>query len=182
MPLFAYAILAVGTILWVAPYPLVRTKRKGSQSLGRRARWGVALQAIGYTLLWQGSFWMRSPALWQTIASSLLFVAACALSWTGAFALGRQHRVDAALNADHKLIRSGPYRFVRHPIYASMLCVVAGTGILIAPLYLLAPGLAVFLAGTVIRMRVEDALLAARFGDDFRQYRRTVPQLIPYAW
>jgi protein-S-isoprenylcysteine O-methyltransferase Ste14 len=172
-------IVAAGTILWCAPFLLVRSKRQGLLTLDRRARWGVALKGIAYTLLWQGSFWTRSIAAWQTLLSVWLFVAACALSWTAAFALGRQLRVDAALAADHALIRSGPYRFVRHPIYTSMLGVLLGTGVLVAPWYLLLAGVVLFLAGAAIRIQAEDALLESRFGDEFRDYQRTVPGFIP---
>jgi len=40
--------------------------------------------------------------------------------------------------------------------------------------------MAIFLAGTAIRIRTEDALLESRFGDEFRAYRRTVPRFIPF--
>lgn len=179
MPVYAYVILAAGAVAWAVPFVIVRSKQKGSLTLDRRARWGVALQGIGYTLLWQGQFWTRSPAFWRTGLSILLFASAIALSWSASFALGRQLRVDAALGADHKLIRSGPYRLVRHPIYTSMLCVLTATGILVASWYLLLPGLLLFVTGTEIRMRVEEALLESRFGDDFRSYRRAVPRLLP---
>ncbi|HTT66382.1 MAG TPA: isoprenylcysteine carboxylmethyltransferase family protein [Bryobacteraceae bacterium] len=181
MPLYAYAIIIAGTLLWALPFPLVRSRHahKGALIPDRRARWGVALQGIGYTLLWQGAFWTRSPALWQTGTSIVLLAVAGVLSWSAAVVLGRQLRVDAALTADHQLVRSGPYRAVRHPIYTSMLGVLLGTGILIAPWYLLLAGLAVFLSGTEIRMRVEDALLESRFGEEFRNYRRAVRGLIP---
>jgi protein-S-isoprenylcysteine O-methyltransferase Ste14 len=179
MQAFDYGIVAVGTILWCVPFLLVRRKRQGSLTLDRRARWGVALKGIGYSLLWQVSFWTRSPALWQTVLSVLLLTAACVLSWTATFALGRQLRVDAALAADHALIRSGPYRLVRHPIYTSMLALFLGTGVLIATWYLLMAGLALFLAGAAIRIRAEDALLESRFGNEFRDYKNTVPSFIP---
>lgn len=175
-----YAILAGGTVLWFVPFLLVRRPYKGTLTRDRRARWGLLLECAGYTLLWQGSFWTRSPALWQTALATAFLASAGLLSWMATFALGRQLRIDAALAADHRLIRSGPYGLVRHPIYTSMLGVLVGTGILVAPWYLLAPGLALFLLGTEIRVRVEEALLESRFGDEFRQYRRTVPALIPF--
>jgi len=180
MPLHAYLIIAVGTVLWALSFPFARSKNKGALTLDRRARWGVALQAIGYTALWQGHFWTRSLSPWQTYASALLFLAACALSWTAALALGTQFRVDAAVIAGHRLVRSGPYGIVRHPIYTSMLAVLLGTGILIAPWYLLLPGIGLFLIGTGIRIRVEDALLEASFGEEFQQYRRSVKGFIPF--
>jgi protein-S-isoprenylcysteine O-methyltransferase Ste14 len=180
MTAFHYAILAAGPVLWFFPFLLVRRKFKGASTLDRRARWGVALEGLGYTVLWQGPFWTRSLEAWQTALALALFAVACAISWTSAFALGRQHRVDAALESDHRLIRSGPYRLVRHPIYTSMIAVLVGTGILIAPWYLMAPALTFFLLGTAIRVRVEDRLLESRFGEEFRQYRRTVPAFIPF--
>ncbi len=69
---------------------------------------------------------------------------------------------------------------VRHPIYTSMLGVLVGTGILIAPWYLIAPALALFLLGTAIRVQVEDSLLESRFGEEFREYRHAVPAFIPF--
>jgi protein-S-isoprenylcysteine O-methyltransferase Ste14 len=169
-----YGIVAVGTVLWCLPFLLVRSKSRGSLTQDRRARWGIALKCAAYTLLWQGRFWERTPALRQTLVAAILFAVACALSWSAAFALGRQLRLDAALSADHELVRSGPYRLVRHPIYTSMLGVLVGTGVLIAPWYLLAPAIVLFLIGAAIRIRVEDALLESRFGEQFRTYRLAV--------
>ena len=91
------------------------------------------------------------------------------LSWTSARTLGRQWRFDAGLNADHQLVQSGAYRFVRHPIYASMLCMLLGTGLLVTPARLVADfSSCSFLLGVEIRIRIEDALLASRFGEEFR--------------
>jgi len=63
-----------------------------------------------------------------------------------------------------------------------MLCIVLGTGFLIAPLPLLLISVLLFIVGTEIRVRVEDTLLASRFGADFELYRRTVPAYVPLGW
>lgn len=179
MPVYGYVILAAGTLLWFAPFPLTKWNFKSAAAIDRRARWGIALEAIGYSLLWQGQFWARPLAEWRVVVSILFFATACLSSWTGARALGRHLRLDAALNTDHELIRSGPYRIIRHPIYTSMLCVLLGTGFLIASWPLLIAGIFVFTAGTEIRVRIEDRLLASRFGDEFLNYRRAVRAYIP---
>ena len=179
LPIYTYGMIAAGTTLWAAPFPLQRSKQKRWLKLDPRARWGVALEGIGYTLLWQGKFWMRSLASWQTALAMLLFATACVLSWSAAFALGQQLRVDAVVIHDHRLIRSGPYRIVRHPIYASMLCVLVATGTLIAPLYLSIAALSLFLIGTEIRIFAEEKLLESQFGDEFRNYRSAVKGLVP---
>lgn len=89
-------------------------------------------------------------------------------------------RLDAALGADHELVRRGPYRFLRHPIYASMLCVEMGTGFMISPGLLFAGAILVFLAGTEIRVRIEDRLLASRFGEEFLRYQGAVRAYVPF--
>ena len=107
---------------------------------------------------------------------------AAVTSWTASIALGRYLRVDAALDTEHELIRSGPYRWVRNPVYTSMLCVHIATALLITPLWLFIIALAVFFTGTSIRIRAEEKLLAARFGEQFAQYRRSASRLIPFVF
>jgi protein-S-isoprenylcysteine O-methyltransferase Ste14 len=179
LPAYVYVIVIVASIVWAIPFPLFRSRVTGSLSIDRRARWGMLLQCAGYALLWQGPFWTRSPERWQVILAVLLLTTACLIFWTAAKTLGRQLRAEAALHSGHELVRSGLYRFVRHPIYASMLCLVAGTGVLMSSLPFFVAALIVFLTGTEIRMRLEDGLLAAHFGEEFREYQRDVPRLIP---
>lgn len=138
------------------------------------------LQGIAYSLLWQSKFWERSPEPWRMALSVLFFALAGLFSWSGARALGRQWRFDAGLSADHELVRSGVYRVVRHPIYTSMLFVLLGTGFIFTPLPMLVVAVLVFIIGTEIRVRIEDGLLASRFGAEFHQYRRSVPAYLPF--
>jgi protein-S-isoprenylcysteine O-methyltransferase Ste14 len=180
MPTYAYAILVAGWFLWLAPFLRAKQSEKPPKQVDRRARWGILLVAIAYSLLWQGHFWERSTQPWQVSLSVVLFVLASLLSWTGSRALGRQWRIDAGLSADHELVMSGPYRLVRHPIYTSLLCVLLGTGFLITPWRLLLPAIFLFVIGTEIRVRVEDNLLASQFGERFTEYKKRVPAYIPF--
>jgi len=180
MPTYAYCLLAIGWLSWTMPFFLIKRSGAVTQRIDRRARWGIVLQAVGYSLLWQNPFWERSPGAGRVAASVVFLALASVLSWSGARALGRHWRFDAGLNRDHELVRSGPYRVVRHPIYASLLCMLVGTGLLITPWTMLLPSMALFVAGTEIRIRVEDRLLASSFGDQFAQYRRTTPAYVPF--
>ena len=180
MPLYGYTIVFVGLVLWLTPFVRTGWSRSATQSVDRRSRWGLALELVGYTLMLQSRFWAVSPELWRVMASLLCFVLAIALSWTATRALGREHlRFDAAIGAEHDLVQRGPYRLVRHPIYTSMLCVLWGIGFMTASPALFVVATLVFLVGTEIRVRVEDRLLAARFGEQFEQYRRSTPAYLP---
>ena len=180
MSVYVYIILAVGWILWLLPFPLRGWDWSAPAKRDNRWRWGLLLQVISYSLLWQGQFWMRSPALWQVTLAVLCFLFASLLSWTSTRALGKHLRFDAALSHDHQLVRSGPYGMIRHPIYTSMLCILLGTGVLLTPPLLFLVALIVFLLGTEIRVRAEDGLLASRFGDEFLRYRQTVSAYVPF--
>jgi protein-S-isoprenylcysteine O-methyltransferase Ste14 len=172
-------LICIGSVVWAAPYPLLRSRKRGTSSVDRTARWGVLAQCIGYSVLWQGRFWLKSPSTLLVVAAVMCFAIGDVLSWWSALALGKNFRVDAAVDAAHTLVRSGPYRFVRHPIYVSMLFILVATGILIAPWYLLCVGALLFLAGTAIRVHTEDRLLGSRFGNTFPDYRDQVPALVP---
>jgi protein-S-isoprenylcysteine O-methyltransferase Ste14 len=180
MPAHAYAILATGWLIWLMPFFLVKRNSGKPEKLDRRARWGIVLEGLAYSFLWQSKFWARAPEDWRTAVSVFFFVLAGLLSWTGARALGRQWRIDAGLNPDHELVRSGVYRVVRHPIYTSMICLLLGTGFMITPLPMLLLSTLLFTIGTEIRVRIEDGLLASRFGDQFRDYQCRVSAYIPF--
>jgi protein-S-isoprenylcysteine O-methyltransferase Ste14 len=180
MNAYPYLLLALGTALWVTPFCFSRSKGQVLVKIEKRARGGVLLQCLGYSILWQSHFWEQSPEPWRTAIALCLFILACLISWTAARSLGRQFRFDAAIDSAHMLVRSGPYRVVRHPIYTSMFCVLLATGLIVSPVKLLLASIAVFGVGTFIRMRIEDRLLEAQFGAEFVEYQQRVPGFLPF--
>jgi len=167
-------------VLWFTPFLISKWNFQTPVKRDNRARWGMLTEFLSYVIIWQSPFWARTPGVWRASVSILLLTLAVLLSWTSVRALGRHLRLDAALSTDHQLVRSGPYRFVRHPIYTSMLCVLLGTGFMISPVWLLLVALSVFIAGTEIRVRIEDSLLASRFGAEFEAFRRSVSAYVPF--
>jgi protein-S-isoprenylcysteine O-methyltransferase Ste14 len=133
MPLYAYAVLLAGWLIWMAPFVFQKRSKQKAQQLDRRARWGIVLVAVAFALLWQAQFWEQSLPYWRLAVAVVFFAAASVLSWTARRALGRHWRIDAGLDASHTLVTGGPYRFVRHPIYTSMLCLMLGMGMILTP-------------------------------------------------
>lgn len=120
------------------------------------------------------------PALWRILASMAIAPLGGILAWTAVKHLGRQFRVRAGLYVDHQLVRTGPYSVVRHPIYSSVLAMLLGTALLFTTWPWALAALALFVVGTEIRVRVEDNLLASRFGKEFEAYQRAVPAYLPF--
>jgi protein-S-isoprenylcysteine O-methyltransferase Ste14 len=140
----------------------------------------MLLQFVAFSLLWQGHFWTRSLTLWRIALALVLFAVAALLSWTSSRALSGHLRADAALGAEHKLVRSGPYALVRNPIYTSMILVLCAVAVVITGWKLFLAAIVVFVIGTEIRVRTEEQLLASRFGEEFQAYKRGVPAYLPF--
>jgi protein-S-isoprenylcysteine O-methyltransferase Ste14 len=102
------------------------------------------------------------------------------LTWS-AVVLGRFMMHEAAVREDHALIRNGPYRFIRHPVYAGYLALLLGSGVasLNICLWLLWP---VSLIGILIQAASEEQLLGQRFGQEYERYVRRTGRLVPRFW
>jgi protein-S-isoprenylcysteine O-methyltransferase Ste14 len=86
---------------------------------------------------------------------------------------------DVTFKQGHELIRSGPYRFVRHPIYTGILTMCLGTAIEVGQLrgWLAVP----FMATTFwIKLRQEERLLLRHFPGDYPAYQKQVKALVPF--
>lgn len=79
----------------------------------------------------------------------------------------------------HELIRAGPYRFVRHPIYTGILAMLLGAAIAIGRLSSWL-GLGLMLAGFWIKLKQEERLMMRHFPDQYPAYRREVKALVPW--
>jgi|SRR5215813_13702980 len=182
MPVYIYGVLVAGIIVWFTPFVFAHRKTTSASIVDKRSRWGVLLQLAAFTLNWQGHFWLRQLTLWRLIVCLVCFALAVLLSWTSARALGRELRIDAALGAEHQLIRSGPYAVVRNPIYTSMLLVMCAIAVVITPWRLFVGSLLLFVLGTEIRVRTEEVLLREKFGEEFQDYKKNVPAYIPFLY
>jgi protein-S-isoprenylcysteine O-methyltransferase Ste14 len=92
--------------------------------------------------------------------------------------LGRNWRAEVRIAMDHQLIRTGPYRSLRHPIYTAMLGMFLGTAIASSQLHAIV-GLALLVVAYLRKTRLEDQILAQTFGTEFDAYRHDTWALMP---
>jgi protein-S-isoprenylcysteine O-methyltransferase len=116
------------------------------------------------------------PALYAGVAC---YGVGLSLRWYSIVILGRFFTVNVAIAADHRLIDTGPYRYLRHPSYTGALLAFLGLGLClgnwVSLLLLIVPILLVFLR----RMHVEEAALLQGLGEPYRDYMRRTKRLIP---
>jgi protein-S-isoprenylcysteine O-methyltransferase Ste14 len=144
------------------------------------SNWGLLLQALSYFMVffrrWNGIFEPDAAV----IAGAILAPVSVALAAYAVRHLGMQWRVQAVVTRAHKLVQTGPYSFVRHPIYTAMFGMLLSSGLVSANWKVLLVAIVVFAFGTEIRIRAEEGLLEQRFGSDLREYRSRVRGWIPF--
>ena len=116
----------------------------------------------------------------RSVLGMAIAVPAVMMAWQAVEHLGKQFRLHAGLYDDHELVRSGPYAIVRHPIYSSLLMMLVATCLQMTRWPWALAAFVIFIAGTEIRVRSEDQLLASRFPEKFADYRSHVPAYLPF--
>jgi protein-S-isoprenylcysteine O-methyltransferase Ste14 len=163
---------------FIQPRKVAKEQKKAVRAPA--SRWGIFLVMLAFACSWtyvkpRG---FEKPAA-ELIASMILAPLAVWLVYAATRHLGKQWRYEAALSEDHNLITTGPYRRLRHPIYASMLGMLVATLLAWTWWPMLIASLVFFVAGTEIRVRAEERLLADRFQAEYAAYRKRTWAYIP---
>jgi protein-S-isoprenylcysteine O-methyltransferase Ste14 len=96
--------------------------------------------------------------------------------------LGRYFTVDVAIRSDHQLLRSGLYKYLRHPSYTGLLITFFGYSLTLNNyLGMLIALLPVFIA-FLFRIRIEESALKAQFGQEYEDYCKQAKRLIPFIY
>jgi protein-S-isoprenylcysteine O-methyltransferase Ste14 len=83
------------------------------------------------------------------------------------------------IRSNHRLVRTGPYRFVRHPMYSSYLLLFIGAFLVSGNWVVGLSGTGVIVTLMTVRIAREEALLLERFGAEYEEYRATTGMFIP---
>jgi protein-S-isoprenylcysteine O-methyltransferase Ste14 len=184
---------AVILALWfgfAGVFLLRKSPQSGPNKVGVPKSWlGLILQGLGFGIVWSIR---RSPAFSPLIGEQyalnvvlqILGAGIAAVSvWLAMSAvreLGKQWSLQARLLEGHKLVTTGVYQIIRHPIYTAMMGMLISTGIVFSHWIALIAAIVVFLIGTGIRTSIEERLLSDGFGEEFREWKARVPGLIPF--
>ena len=186
------AVLIVGflVVLPIALYHRIKSQATGER-LDRRQE-GLfmlaTLRPVGL-VLWLGLIaymvdpsWMAwssvpLPAWLRWTGAGVCAVAAGLLFWTFR-SLGKNLTDTVVTRREHTLVTSGPYRWVRHPFYDSVVLLVLASSLIAANWFLFAAGGLFFLLA-IVRTRTEEEKLLARFGDSYRTYMERTGRFLP---
>jgi len=176
---FIFAAWAVFWIYWLIS--AVNVKQGSSRSW--RARPVFLLIFVVAVLATRGfrgsnSAAIHSPAL--EAVGVIVFLSGLGLAVWARVHLGRNWGMPMTEKADPELVTSGPYHWVRNPIYTGILLALLGTAFAINLYYLIALALAAVYF--VYSATVEERRLAAAFPDTYPAYRAHTKMLIPFVF
>ncbi len=117
-----------------------------------------------------------NPA-WEWMGFALTLAGAGLGIWAR-FTIGRNWSAAVTIKEGHTLVREGPYRAVRHPIYSGLLLAMLGTAMGYGTLtgWLSLP---VAFVALWFKLRIEEGYMRAQFGEEYLAYQRGVKALVP---
>ncbi len=170
-------------IVWLIGW--LRTKRTQERApLASRLVYGVPV-AIAIYLLFSNNLnlgWLDTHLIphniYLDISSITLTAAGVALAIWARFYLGQNWSSAVSVKVGHELIRTGPYAWVRHPIYSGIILGMIGSALArCAPRGLIS--IALLWLGFSLKFRMEEQFMRKTFGPEYDDYSRTTGALIP---
>ncbi|MBH5389859.1 methyltransferase family protein [Bradyrhizobium diversitatis] len=168
----------VGASFWQG-----RTKKQVMTRESQRYRLPILVGGILYTP------WVAEIMGWKPLwvldntgiaVAAVLSAAGIAFAWWGRLHLGKFWSNTITHKEDHRVIDTGPYGIVRHPIYTGLIFGMLVTGVAI--------GLVTTILGAILislgmwqKGRMEEVFLSKELGEDaYGAYCRRVPMIIPF--
>jgi len=165
---------------------LFARKTKSSESIVGRLSHGLPMYAAYYLVfnrhrhfLIFGELYDTQWKNWIVYPGLLLLAAGLGFTVWARVYLGRYWSGMITLKEGHKVIDTGPYRFVRHPIYTGWLAAMFGSAILAGTLDAFL-GFELITLAFVIKLYREERMLSTELGEEYRRYMKKVPSaLVP---
>ena len=162
--------------------------RRTVQTETSASRYGILLlEVLGFVLLFSNAWNMELALLGHAVLpeSYALAISGVILTWIGIaialwarWHLGQNWSARITLKEDHELIRTGPYRFFRHPIYSGIDLAAIG-GALAINRWRGVLGVILIIVGYWIKAKREERMLSAQFGSAFEEHCRNTGFLLP---
>jgi len=168
--------------------------RGGGYAAEWQRYWGLRLAAAAIIIFVAVRLGRRAGSSGAALFSHGIFTPPPALGWAGAaltaigigFAiwarvnLGRNWSSRPAVKEHHEFVMTGPYAYVRHPIYSGIMLAALGTAFTSSVIGI---GLFVFISITfALRMNKEEKIMLELFPDQYPEYQKHTKRLVPFVW
>lgn len=170
-----YLILIAGTVFIILFSWFLSLKHGRYHGIPRF----FAFESILILLLLNIKVWFKDPFSFHQVVSWILLISSFYPAIDGYILLKRQGRPDSNFENTSRLVKTGIYHYIRHPLYLSLF--LLGTGILLknpASLQLIL-GIIITLA-LFLTAKVEEKEMIRKFGDEYRDYMKETKMFLPF--
>ncbi len=173
-------------LLWLI-WAFKTKKTQVRESVSSRLSYMV-LNVAAFYLMFSGDIpreYLRTrlfaPNIWTNTLGIAITAAGIAFAVWARVYLGGNWSGTVTVKVGHELVRNGPYRFVRHPIYTGLISSLFGTAIV---RHQVRGIIAVVLAyiGFKIKSRIEERAMTNTFGAQYDEYSRATGAILPRLW
>lgn len=170
-----YIALAAGTILIILFSWWLSIRFKRYHGISRF----FAFESVFILILLNYKVWLTDPFSWHQLISWVLLFFSFYPVISGYILLKRHGRATINFENTSRLVKTGIYHFIRHPLYLSVF--LFGTGVMMKD-----PGTIQVILGIInlvavyITSRIEEGEMIAKFGDEYREYMRETRMFVPY--
>jgi protein-S-isoprenylcysteine O-methyltransferase Ste14 len=177
-------IWATWLAIWIA-WAFQSKKTQQRESLGSRLAYILPAWAAGYLVFnarrmpgwWHSQIVPYRP--WIGVAGVAITALGFAFTIWARAILGGNWSSSVTIKVAHELIRTGPYRWVRHPIYTGMIVATAGTVLAGDQVRGIAAVVLLWLSFTIKRLK-EEQFMRQTFGPQYAEYSRTTGAIFPF--
>jgi protein-S-isoprenylcysteine O-methyltransferase Ste14 len=164
---------------WAAFEAVLAVRARGGEPAGRDRSFVpltlsvLAGLALGVLAARSGELTLPGPGWWPL---------ALGLRAWAVHELGRFFKFTVVVQAEHRVVDTGPYRLIRHPSYTGLLMAALGLGVALGTWLSIPACVAPPLIGFSIRLTHEERVLADELGEPYRRYMGRTRRLIPGVW
>ncbi len=185
-------ILIIAAIIWLTVEGLLllreKTQAKGTTKADRMSRLfnilslALALSSVWPALLLPALRFGSDEILLFTLAGTMLICLGFILRHWAISVLGRYFRTTVEIEAGQRVVKKGPYRFIRHPSYSGIILFCIGYGVVSQNWFSLALCAVLPAAALIYRISVEEKAMAQGIGAEYEDYQSQTKKLIPGIW
>ena len=114
------------------------------------------------------------------IAGIFVYAASLVLMFLVLRELGGDWSMELGLKEGHRLVVSGPYMYVRHPMYSAFFLMMAGQFLIVSNWFVGIFGIAAFGLLCIARIPKEERMMEEEFGDEYTEYSKGKKRVIPF--
>ena len=161
---------------------IIERRREGGLVLALRALGGLSALAaiVVHALSPETMGWASFPSPgWVPRAGVILGLLTIPTVYWVFSSLGHNVSETVLTKDRHELVMSGPYRWVRHPLYTTGIMLLTATGLMLKSWLVLLFALVAAIVFRFVVVPIEERQLIAKFGDGYRRYMRRTGALLP---